>query len=156
MKVDISIPDASRKQIADSLAHLLAESFSLYLSTHYFHWNVKGMRFLPIHQMFEQQYTGIWNSLDDIAERIRELGFEAPGSFSAYQEMSRLPEPQSNLSNNEMITFLLQGHATVIERIRGIYPLTGDVMDGATASLLDDRCTAHEKMAWMLRSYLEE
>ncbi|MGL4978799.1 MAG: Dps family protein, partial [Plesiomonas sp.] len=77
MKVDISIPDASRKQIADSLAHLLAESFSLYLSTHYFHWNVKGMRFLPIHKMFEQQYTGIWNSLDDIAERIRELGFEA-------------------------------------------------------------------------------
>lgn len=156
MKVDISLPDASREKIADSLSHLLADTFSLYLTTHYFHWNVKGMRFRPMHQMLEEQYNEIWNALDEIAERIRELGFEAPGSLSVYSKMSTLPEPRSGMNNAEMLEFLVKGHGQVIERIRGIYPLTSEVNDGATGSLLDDRCSAHEKMAWMLRSMLEE
>ncbi|MBO1107860.1 DNA starvation/stationary phase protection protein [Plesiomonas shigelloides] len=156
MKVDISLPDASREKIADSLSHLLADTFSLYLTTHYFHWNVKGMRFRPMHQMLEEQYNEIWNALDEIAERIRELGFEAPGSLSVYSKMSTLPEARSGMNNAEMLEFLVKGHGQVIERIRGIYPLTGAVNDGATGSLLDDRCSAHEKMAWMLRSMLEE
>lgn len=156
MKVDISLPDASREKIADSLSHLLADTFSLYLTTHYFHWNVKGMRFRPMHQMLEEQYNEIWNALDEIAERIRELGFEAPGSLSVYSKMSTLPEARSSMNNAEMLEFLVKGHGQVIERIRGIYPLTGEVNDGATGSLLDDRCSAHEKMAWMLRSMLEE
>ncbi|MGL6297378.1 MAG: Dps family protein, partial [Plesiomonas sp.] len=97
MKVDISLPDASREKIADSLSHLLADTFSLYLTTHYFHWNVKGMRFRPMHQMLEEQYNEIWNALDEIAERIRELGFEAPGSLSVYSKMSTLPEARSGM-----------------------------------------------------------
>lgn len=156
MKVEIGISESNRKQIADGLSHLLADSYILYLKTHNFHWNVEGSMFNTLHQMFMVQYTELWNALDLIAERIRTLGFYAPGSYKKYSQLSSISEAEENVPAREMIKQLLEGHEAVSKTARSIYPLAEAGNDEATLDVLTQRLQVHEKTAWMLRALLTE
>jgi starvation-inducible DNA-binding protein len=155
MKIDIGISNADRKKIADGLSRLLADSYTLYLTTHNFHWNVKGPMFSTLHLMFETQYTELALAVDLIAERIRALGFDAPGSYRAYSRLTSLKEPKDGLSATDMIRHLVAGQETVVRTARSVFPAADAVADEATADLLTQRMQLHEKNAWMLRSLLE-
>ncbi len=154
MTIDIGIPEADRKAIADGLARVLADSYTLYLKTHNFHWNVTGPMFQTLHLMFEQHYTELATAVDEIAERIRSLGFPAPGSYAAYARLTAIEEAEDVPAAEDMIRDLVKGHETVARTIRSVFPAAEKGGDEATADLLTQRLQVHEKTAWMLRSLL--
>jgi starvation-inducible DNA-binding protein len=156
MQIEIGIPEKNRKQIADGVGRLLADSYILYLKTHNFHWNVEGPMFNTLHQMFMDQYTELWNALDLIAERIRALGSYAPGSYKKYTQLSSIPESDENVPAREMIKQLLAGHEAVAKTARSIIPAAEAGNDEATLDLITQRLNIHEKTAWMLRSILQD
>ncbi len=154
MTIDIGIPEDDRKAIADGLARVLADSYTLYLKTHNFHWNVTGPMFQTLHLMFEQHYTELAMAVDEIAERIRSLGHPAPGSYSAYARLASIKEAEGVPAAEDMIRELVKGHETVARTIRGVFPAAEKGGDEVTADLLTQRLQIHEKTAWMLRSLL--
>ena len=153
----IGIDDQQLQAIADGLAHLLADTYTLYLTTHNFHWNVTGPLFNSLHQMFMTQYTELWTAVDPIAERIRALGHHAPGSYAAFAGLSSLPDvPERPPKAEEMMRILVQGNEGVAATARKLLPLAERAGDPPTAALLSARMDVHEKAAWMLRSMLGE
>ena len=155
MKVDTGIPADDRAKISDGLASLLADTYTLYLKTHNFHWNVTGPMFYTLHNMFEEEYRELWPAVDDIAERIRALGHPAPGTYAAFSKLSSIKEVEGVPEAEEMIRELLAGHETAAKTARSIVPSVEAANDEATIDLLDERIRTHEKTAWMLRSMLE-
>ncbi len=156
MEIDIGIGKKERAEIAEGLSRLLADSYTLYLATHNFHWNVTGPMFNTLHLMFEQQYTELAAAVDLIAERIRALGFPAPGTYKEFQKLTSIAEPKGVPAANEMIRTLVQGQEAVVKTARSIFPLADKSSDEPTADLLTQRMQVHEKNAWMLRSLLEK
>ena len=156
MQVDIGIDADTRQEIADGLSRLLADTYTLYLKTHYFHWNVTGPMFQTLHLMFETQYTELALAVDLIAERIRALGFPAPGSYTQYAKLSSISETTTVPKATEMIKLLVEGQEAVCRTARSIYPSADKASDEATADLLTQRLQLHEKTAWMLRSLLDQ
>lgn len=156
MKIDIGINDTERKAIADGLSRLLADTYTLYLTTHNFHWNVKGPMFNTLHLMFEAQYTELALAVDLIAERIRALGFDAPGTYRAYAGLTSLDEPRDGMPAIDMIRHLVAGQEAVVRTARSVFPAADSARDEPTADLLTQRMQVHEKNAWMLRSLLED
>ncbi|MBB6342081.1 starvation-inducible DNA-binding protein [Pseudomonas fluvialis] len=155
MEINIGIPQADRAAIAEGLSRLLADTYTLYLKTHNFHWNVTGPMFNTLHLMFEAQYTELALAVDLIAERIRALGFPAPGTYAAYARLSSIKEEEGVPNAQDMIRQLVQGQESVVRTARGIFPLIEQVSDEPTADLLTQRMQVHEKTAWMLRSLLD-
>lgn len=155
MTIDIGISKDDRKKITEGLSHLLADSYSLYLNTHNFHWNVTGPMFQTLHLMFEGQYNELALAVDNIAERIRALGHFAPATYSEFAKLSSIKEPKGVPAAKDMIKQLVQGHEAVAKTARSIYPAAEKASDEATADLLTQRIQLHEKTAWMLRSLLE-
>jgi len=155
-KIDIGISEADRKATADGLSKLLADSFSLYLMTHNFHWNVTGPMFNTLHTMFMTQYTEQWNALDTIAERIRALGFPAPGSYSDYIRLSSVGEAEGQPRATQMIQLLVAAQETTARTARELLATADKANDQPTLDLLTQRLDIHEKNAWMLRVLLEE
>ncbi|WP_375335971.1 Dps family protein [Microcoleus sp. FACHB-831] len=156
MKINIGIDDKDRGEIAQGLSRLLADTYSLYLKTHNFHWNVTGPMFQTLHLMFETQYTELALAVDLIAERIRALGFPAPGTYSDFARLSSIEETPGVPKATDMIRLLVEGQEAVARTARSIYPTVERVNDEPTADLLTQRLQVHEKTAWMLRSLLEE
>jgi starvation-inducible DNA-binding protein len=155
--IDIGIPERDRAAIADGLSRLLADTYTLYLTTHNFHWNVTGPQFNTLHTMFMAQYTELWNAVDPIAERIRSLGFMAPGSYAAFGKLSCLADaPATPPKAGRMVEMLAKGHETVARTAREVFELADKASDQPTADLLTQRMDIHEKTAWMLRALLEE
>jgi starvation-inducible DNA-binding protein len=155
--INIGISERDRGAIAGGLSKLLADTYTLYLTTHNFHWNVTGPMFNTLHQMFMLQYTELWNAVDPIAERIRSLGHPAPGSYRQFGQLSTLPDaPATPPRALEMVRILVEGHEAVARTARSIFPLADKAGDEPTADLLTQRLTVHEQTAWMLRSLLEE
>jgi starvation-inducible DNA-binding protein len=152
--MDIGIKEKERKQISAGLSRLLADTYTLYLKTHNYHWNVTGPMFQTLHLMFEQQYNELALAVDLIAERIRALGFPAPGSYSAFAKLTTIQEEEGSPAAQQMIQYLLEGQEAVIRTARSIFPLVEKVNDQPTADLLTQRMQIHEKTAWMLRSLL--
>jgi len=155
VEINLGIAEADRAAIAEGLSRLLADTYSLYLKTHNFHWNVTGPMFNTLHQMFETQYTELATAVDDIAERIRALGFPAPGTYSAYAKLSSIKEAEGVPPAEEMIRQLVQGQEAVVRTARGLFPLLDAANDEPTADLLTQRMQTHEKTAWMLRVLLD-
>jgi len=153
--IDIGIKDQDRKAIADGLSRLLADTYTLYLKTHNFHWNVTGPMFQTLHLMFETQYNELALAVDLIAERIRALGYPAPGTYSDYSKLSSIEETAGVPKAEEMIRLLVQGQEAVVRTARSVFPVVDEVNDEASADLLTQRMQVHEKTAWMLRSLLE-
>ncbi|MEO6032588.1 MAG: Dps family protein [Burkholderiaceae bacterium] len=155
--INIGISAADRGAIAGGLSHLLADTYTLYLTTHNFHWNVTGPMFNTLHLMFMGQYTELWNSVDPIAERIRSLGHAAPGSYAQFSALASIQDaPASPPKAMEMVRILVEGHEAVARTARTLFPLVDKAGDEPTADLLTQRLTVHEQTAWMLRSLLEE
>jgi starvation-inducible DNA-binding protein len=155
--IEIGISEEDRAQIAVELSKLLADTYTLYLTTHNFHWNVTGPMFNTLHVMFMTQYTELWNAVDPIAERIRALGHHAPGSYGEFGRLSSVKDaPASPPKALEMVRVLVKGHEAVARTARGIFPLVEGANDQPTADLLTQRLNVHEKTAWMLRSLLED
>jgi starvation-inducible DNA-binding protein len=155
--INIGISAKDRGAIAGGLARLLADTYTLYLTTHNFHWNVTGPMFNTLHTMFMAQYTELWNAVDPIAERIRSLGHPAPGSYAAFGALASVPDaPATPPRALAMVKILVDGHEAVARTARSIFPLADGAGDEPTADLLTQRLTVHEQTAWMLRSLLEE
>ncbi|MDR7271056.1 starvation-inducible DNA-binding protein [Pelomonas saccharophila] len=155
--ISIGINEKDRAAIAAGLSKLLAETYTLYLTTHNFHWNVTGPMFNSLHAMFMAQYTELWNAVDPVAERIRSLGFPAPGSYAQFAKLSGLPDaPATPPKAMKMVEVLMQGHEAVARTARALFPLVDKAGDEPSADLLTQRLTVHEQTAWMLRSLLEE
>jgi starvation-inducible DNA-binding protein len=155
-RIDIGIADDDRAKIAAGLSRFLADSYTLYLMTHNFHWNVTGPMFNTLHLMFMQQYTEQWNALDMIAERIRALGHPAPGTNREFAKLSSIPEPEGVPKASEMIRLLVAAQEATARTARSLFPLLEKANDQPTLDLLTQRLEVHEKNAWMLRSLLEE
>ena len=155
MKIDIGIDDADRGEIAAGLGRLLADSYSLYLQTHNFHWNVTGPMFQTLHVMFEAQYTELALAVDLVAERIRSLGFPAPATYGEFMRLSSIKEVAGVPRAEDMIRALVDGQQVVVRTARSLFPVVEKAGDEATADLLTQRIQLHEKTAWMLRSLLE-
>lgn len=156
MKPNIGIEENKRIEIAKGLSRLLAESYTLYLKTHKYHWNVTGLQFQQLHLLFETHYTELATAVDDIAERIRVLGVKAPGSYKEFAELSSIQDDtNTDVDSKAMIQNLLKDHETVIRTAKEIVGITADANDEGTVSLLGARIEYHEKTAWMLRSLLE-
>lgn len=154
--IDIGITEANRKKIAHGLSALLADSYTLYLMTHNFHWNVTGPQFNSLHAMFMQQYTEQWTALDLIAERIRALGFPAPGTYKEFVKLASIKEVEGVPKANDMIRHLVAAQEATARTARKMFPVVDAANDQPTADLLTQRIDIHEKTAWMLRSLLEE
>lgn len=154
--IDIGIADKERKKIADGLSRLLADTYTLYLKTHNYHWNVEGPMFQTLHTMFELQYTELALAVDLIAERIRALGHYAPGSYAQYAKLSSIKEETGVPAAQDMIKDLVKGNEAVSKTARAIFPVVEKSSDEPTADLLTQRMQVHEKTAWMLRSLLEK
>ena len=155
--INIGISAKDRQAIAEGLSRLLADNYTLYLTTHNFHWNVTGPMFNSLHQMFMQQYTELWNAADPIAERIRALGHFAPGSYAQYGQLASLPDaPTTPPAALDMVRILVNGHEAVARTARALLPIVDKASDEPTADLLTQRLSVHEQTAWMLRSLLEE
>lgn len=154
--IDIGIPEAQRHEIARGLSRLLADTYTLYLKTHNYHWNVIGPMFQTLHLMFEQQYTELAMAVDLIAERIRALGVPAPGTYREFAELTSIAEAEDTPSAEEMIRDLVHGQEAVVRTARSIFPQADAVRDEPTADLLTQRMQLHEKTAWMLRSLLAD
>jgi starvation-inducible DNA-binding protein len=153
--INLGIDEATRKDIAAGLSRLLADTYTLYLQTHNFHWNVTGPMFSTLHLMFETQYTELALAVDLIAERIRSLGVPAPGTYSEYAKLSSIKETAGVPKAEEMIKLLVEGQEAVVRTARSIFPTVDKAHDEPTADLLTQRMQLHEKNAWMLRSLLE-
>jgi starvation-inducible DNA-binding protein len=155
--INIGIGEKDRAEIAGGLARLLADTYTLYLTTHNFHWNVTGPMFNTLHAMFMTQYTELWNAVDPIAERIRSLGSAAPGSYAQFGALASIKDaPARPPKAMEMVKILVDGHEAVARTARSVFPLAAAADDQPTADLLTQRLDIHEKTAWMLRSLLEE
>jgi starvation-inducible DNA-binding protein len=155
MKIDIGIPEKERRAIAEGLSRLLADTYTLYLKTHNFHWNVTGPMFTTLHALFEEEYTELATAVDEIAERIRALGMPAPGSYQQFMKLSSIKEETSVPDARDMIRQLVLGQEAVARTARKVFPLAEKANDQPTADLLTQRLQVHEKNAWMLRSLLE-
>ena len=156
MKIDIGISHSDRAKIVEGLSKLLADSYTLYLMTHNFHWNVTGPQFNSLHNMFMTQYTEQWNALDIIAERIRALGFPAPGTYKQFVKLTAIKEVEGVPKAEEMVSLLVNAHETVARTARSLFSTVDEVNDQPTADLITQRLEVHEITAWMLRSLLEE
>jgi starvation-inducible DNA-binding protein len=154
MKMDIGLSEKARQKIAGGLGRLLADSYTLYLKTHNYHWNVTGPEFRTLHLMFEEHYNELALAVDLIAERIRALGYPAPGSYKAYGKLTSITEEDDIPKAQDMIKNLVKAHEAVIKTARSILPDAAEAHDETTVSLLSDRLNIHEKTAWMLRSLL--
>ncbi|XWK88166.1 MAG: Dps family protein [Phormidium sp.] len=154
LPLNIGIDEEARQEIASGLSRLLADTYSLYLKTHYFHWNVTGPMFTSLHAMFELQYTELAAAVDIIAERIRSLGVFAPGSYSTFTELSSIPETKDVPNAEEMVRLLVEGNEAVAKTARSIFPAAERGDDQSTLDMLTQRLSVHEKTAWMLRSIL--
>ncbi|WP_025565407.1 Dps family protein [Psychromonas sp. SP041] len=150
--IDIGISKENRAEISDGLKRLLADSYTLYLQTHNFHWNVTGMQFRELHLMFEEHYTELATAVDDIAERIRTLDVPAPGTYKEFAKLSSIKEVDGVPSSSEMVELLTKGHEQVIKTSRQVLKVAQEADDESTASLVSDRMRIHEKTAWMLRA----
>lgn len=155
MKIDIGMSDEQREKTAAGLSRLLADSYTLYLKTHNFHWNVTGPTFSALHLLFEEEYTELANAVDEIAERIRALGFPAPGSYKQFLGLTKIVEETGTPSADAMIRQLIEGQETVVQTAREVLPVAEEADDQPTLDILTRRMKAHEKNAWMLRSLLE-
>lgn len=155
-EIDIGIKGSDREKIVQGLSALLADSYTLYLMTHNFHWNVKGPQFNSLHLMFMGQYTEQWNALDLIAERIRALGHPAPGTYKEFVKLASIKEVEGVPQANDMIRHLVAAQEATARTARAAFPIVGAANDQPTADLLTQRLEVHEKTAWMLRSLLEE
>jgi len=153
--IDIGIPAKKRQVIADGLSHLLADTYTLYLKTHNYHWNVTGPMFNTLHLMFEAQYNELALAVDLIAERIRALGYPAPGSYAQFARMSIIAESETVPNAQAMLADLVKGQEAVVRTARKVFPTAAKAGDEATTDLLTQRMQLHEKTAWMLRSMLE-
>ncbi|MDD3674010.1 MAG: Dps family protein [Thauera propionica] len=154
--IDIGIPEDQRKKIAAGLSALLADSYTLYLMTHNFHWNVTGPQFNSLHAMFMDQYTEQWNALDIIAERIRALGFPAPGTYKEFVKLASIKEVEGVPKATDMVRHLVAAQEATARTARKLFDLVDEANDQPTADVLTQRIDVHEKTAWMLRSLLEE
>lgn len=154
MSINIGIKEKDRKAIADGLSRVLADSYTLYLKTHNYHWNVTGPMFNTLHLMFEQQYTELAAAVDEIAERIRALGVYAPGSYKAFAKLTDIEEETDVPAAEEMVKRAVDGQETVVRTAREVFKLVDAANDEATADLLTQRMQVHEKNAWMLRSLI--
>ena len=155
-KIDIGISESNRRKIADGLSELLADSYTLYLMTHNFHWNVKGPMFNTLHLMFMGQYTEQWTALDLIAERIRALDFPAPGTYKEFIKLASIKEIEGVPKATDMISHLVAAQEATARTARKLFPVVEKANDQPTADLLTQRLEVHEKTAWMLRSLLDE
>ncbi len=154
--ISIGIKDIDRRKIVSGLGHVLADTYTLYLTTHNFHWNVTGPMFTSLHAMFMTQYTELWTAVDPIAERIRSLGYPAPGSYAQFGKLSSLDDaPLAPPKALDMVRILVTGHEAVARTARSVFPLADKANDEPTADLLTQRLAVHEQTAWMLRSLLE-
>ena len=156
LSIDIGISDSNRKKIADGLSNLLADSYTLYLMTHNFHWNVTGPQFNTLHNMFMTQYTEQWAALDIIAERIRALGYPSPGTYSEFIKRASIKEVDGVPKATDMVRHLVKAQEATARTARKLFPLVDGANDQTTADVLTQRIDVHEKTAWMLRSLLEE
>ncbi|MFC0034716.1 Dps family protein [Cardiobacterium valvarum] len=156
MTINIGMTESQRKTIAEDLTKVLADSYTLYLKTHNYHWNIEGPQFRTLHLMFEEQYTELAAAIDEIAERIRALGYYAPGSYSEYAALTSIKEGKANTDATTMIRELVEGQETVVRTCRALFPAVDEASDEPTADLLTTRMQTHEKTAWMLRSLLEK
>jgi starvation-inducible DNA-binding protein len=156
MPINMGIEEKDRQEIAQGLSKLLADTYTLYLKTHNFHWNVTGPMFQTLHLMFEQQYNELALAVDLIAERIRALGFFAPGSYREFSQLSSIKEEAAIPDAREMIRLMVEGQEAVIRTARSVFSVVDRVNDEPTADLLTQRMQVHEKTAWMLRSLLAE
>jgi starvation-inducible DNA-binding protein len=154
MKIDIGIPEAQREQIAAGLSRVLADSYTLYLKTHGFHWNVTGPQFQALHASFEVHYNELALAIDEIAERIRALGVYAPASYAQFAKLTSIEEEQGVPSAEDMIRQLVAGHEAVVRTARSVLPVAQEASDEGSVDVLVGRITVHEKAAWMLRSML--
>ncbi len=154
--IDVGIPENDRKAIAEGLSRFLADTYTLYLKTHNFHWNVTGPMFQTLHLMFEQHYNELWTATDLIAERIRALGVLAPATYAEFSTLSSIQEERGPVKAEQMIRSLVSGHESVIRTARSIFPAADKAQDQVTMDLLTQRMQIHEKTAWMLRSLLEQ
>ena len=153
--IDVGISDGDRKAIAAGLSKFLADTYTLYLKTHNFHWNVTGPMFQTLHLMFETHYNELWLATDLIAERIRALGALAPATYAEFSSLSSIKEQQGHVKAEQMIRLLVEGHQAVIRTARSVFPVAEKAQDQVTIDLLTQRMQIHEKTAWMLRSLLE-
>ncbi|BCM24786.1 Dps family protein [Methyloradius palustris] len=152
--MDIGISQKDRKKIAEGLSGFLADTYTLYLKTHYFHWNVTGPQFRTLHLMFEEQYNELWLATDLIAERIRSLDFVAPGTYKDFSKLTSIKETDGVPDAHDMIKELIDGHETVVRTARKLIPIADAATDEVTTDLATQRLQVHEKTAWMLRSLL--
>jgi starvation-inducible DNA-binding protein len=150
--IDIGIKEQDRTNIANGLKHLLADSYTLYLQTHNFHWNVTGPRFRELHLMFEEHYTELAVAVDEIAERIRTLDVPAPGTYKEFAALSSIKEVDGVPKDADMVDLLTKGHESVVKTCRDVLKLAQDADDESTAAMVSDRMRLHEKTAWMLRA----
>jgi starvation-inducible DNA-binding protein len=155
MSIDNGIDAETRARIVEGLARLLADTYTLYLKTHNYHWNVTGPMFQTLHLMFETQYNELALAVDLIAERIRALGAKAPGSYAEFSRLTSIIEGASASSATDMVRDLVAGQEAVVRTARALFPVVADALDEPTADLLTQRMQVHEKTAWMLRSLLE-
>jgi starvation-inducible DNA-binding protein len=153
--IDIGISAVDRKSISTGLSQLLADSYTVYLQTHNFHWNVTGPMFQTLHVLFMQQYTELWNALDLIAERVRSLGFPAPGTYRQFTKLASIQEVEGVPTAREMLRILVAGQEAVARTARKVFKAAAAANDQPTCDLLTQRMQVHEKNAWMLRSLLE-
>ncbi|MEF3193006.1 MAG: DNA starvation/stationary phase protection protein [Halothiobacillaceae bacterium] len=154
--INIGLDDKQRQAIAGGLSRLLADSYSLFLMTHNFHWNVVGPQFNALHTMFETQYTELFTGIDEIAERIRSLGEPAPGTFKQFEKLASFGIPEGMLDAHSMLIELVKGQEAVVRTARDILPVAEEANDQPTIDLLTRRMETHEKNAWMLRSMAQE
>src|SRR5262245_50567959 len=154
MRIDIGIDESARNAIVEGLERVLADTYTLYLKTHNFHWNVTGPQFNDLHLMFMNQYTELWGAVDLVAERIRALGSFAPGSYKEFAKLTRISEADGVPPAKEMLKQLVEGHETVIKTAREVLSPANEANDQASVDLITERLTVHEKTAWMLRSLL--
>lgn len=152
--INIGINSEKRIEVADELKKLLADSYTLYLQSHNFHWNVSGPRFRELHLMFEEHYTELATAVDEIAERIRSLGVEAPGTYKQFAELSSIEDVEQVPSADNMVQILCDSHEAVVRTARQAFHVAQDADDESSAALIGDRMRVHEKTAWMLRSSL--
>jgi starvation-inducible DNA-binding protein len=155
IQINTGLNETDRTEIAAGLSRLLADSYTLYLQTHNFHWNVTGPMFQTLHLMFEQHYTELALAVDLIAERIRALGMHAPGTYAEFVRLSSIQEVSGVPKAEEMVRLLVHGHEAVVRTARSVIPLVQKATDEASTDLLTQRMQLHEKTAWMLRSLLE-
>ncbi len=155
MDINIGIDAKNREQLANGLSKVLADTYTLYLKTHNFHWNVTGPMFQTLHLMFEQQYNELWLAADSVAERVRTLGFAAPGTYKQFVALASIKEDDGVPKAEDMIRRLVEGHETVARTARSVFQLAEEVNDQSSCDMLTQRLQVHEKTAWMLRSLLE-